>query len=66
MRMLATGQNSLPSQGIGAVADQLAAALPAGSIRTGWCYVTLYHNDNDDDNHNFGVTAMNGAHASQG
>lgn len=35
MRMLAEGQNSLPSQGIGAVADQLAAALPAGSIQTG-------------------------------
>lgn len=35
MRMLAEGENSLPSQGIRAVAEQLAAALPAGCIRTG-------------------------------
>jgi phytoene dehydrogenase-like protein len=32
MRMLATGQNCLPSRGIGAVSDQLAAALPEGSV----------------------------------
>jgi len=35
MRMLATGSNCLPAAGIGAVADQLAAGLPAGSIFTG-------------------------------
>ncbi|KAL4854581.1 4-substituted benzoates-glutamate ligase [Chlorella vulgaris] len=35
MRMLATGQNCLPADGIGAVADQLAARLPAASIRLG-------------------------------
>ncbi|KAL4425251.1 hypothetical protein ABPG75_009267 [Micractinium tetrahymenae] len=33
MRMLATGQNCLPAKGIGAVADQLAARLPASAIR---------------------------------
>ncbi|KAI7843455.1 hypothetical protein COHA_002933 [Chlorella ohadii] len=33
MRMLATGQNCLPADGIGAVSDQLAARLPAASIR---------------------------------
>ena len=35
MRMLASGENSLPANGIGAIAEQLAAALPAGSIKTG-------------------------------
>jgi hypothetical protein len=35
MRMLATGSNCLPASGIGAVAEQLAAQLPADSIRTG-------------------------------
>lgn len=35
MRMLATGSNCLPANGIGAVADQLAAGLPQGSIQTG-------------------------------
>ncbi|GAB4818232.1 hypothetical protein N2152v2_005278 [Parachlorella kessleri] len=35
MRMLATGENCLPSRGIGAVADQLAAGLPAGALRLG-------------------------------
>ena len=35
MRCLATGQNCLPAAGIGAVADQLAARLPQGSIHTG-------------------------------
>ena len=35
MRMLASGENSLPANGIGAISEQLAAALPAGSIRTG-------------------------------
>lgn len=33
MRMLATGSNCLPAAGIGAVADQIAAGLPAGSVR---------------------------------
>lgn len=33
MRMLATGQNCLPAGGIGAVSDQLAARLPANSIK---------------------------------
>lgn len=33
MRMLATGQNCLPSKGIGAVSDQLAARLPPSAIR---------------------------------
>ena len=32
MRMLATGQNCLPSQGIGAVSEQLARTLPSESI----------------------------------
>ena len=35
MRMLATGSNCLPAGGIGAVAEQLAAQLPPGSVRTG-------------------------------
>ena len=35
MRMLATGTNCLPAAGIGAVADQLAARLPSGSVCTG-------------------------------
>ena len=35
MRMLASGENSLPAHGIGAISEQLAAALPAGSIKTG-------------------------------
>ncbi|KAK9837989.1 hypothetical protein WJX74_009129 [Apatococcus lobatus] len=35
MRMLATGSNCLPANGIGSVADQLAAGLPQGSIQTG-------------------------------
>jgi hypothetical protein len=35
MRMLATGQNCLPAAGIGAMAQQLAARLPADSIHTG-------------------------------
>ena len=35
MRMLATGQNCLPAQGIGAVSQQLAQQLPASSIHTG-------------------------------
>ncbi|KAF6255152.1 hypothetical protein COO60DRAFT_1272702 [Scenedesmus sp. NREL 46B-D3] len=34
MRMLATGQNCLPAAGIGAMAQQLAARLPADSIYT--------------------------------
>lgn len=33
MRMLATGQNCLPSRGIGEVAAQLGRRLPAGSVR---------------------------------
>lgn len=32
MRMLATGSNCLPAAGIGAVADQLAAKLPADAV----------------------------------
>ncbi|KAG2448128.1 hypothetical protein HYH02_006713 [Chlamydomonas schloesseri] len=32
MRMLATGSNCLPAAGIGAVADQLAAKLPADTV----------------------------------
>ncbi|KAK9815902.1 hypothetical protein WJX72_011660 [[Myrmecia] bisecta] len=35
MRMLATGANTLPAQGIGAVSEQLAAKLPKRSVRTG-------------------------------
>lgn len=35
MRMLASGENSLPANGIGAISEQMAAALPAGSIKTG-------------------------------
>jgi hypothetical protein len=35
MRCLATGSNCLPAAGIGAVAEQLAAALPPGAVRTG-------------------------------
>lgn len=35
MRCLATGSNCLPSQGIGAVAKQLASGLPEGSIHLG-------------------------------
>lgn len=36
MRSLATGSNCLPAQGgIGGVAEQLAASLPAGSVRLG-------------------------------
>ena len=35
MRMLASGENSLPGDGIGAISEQMAAALPAGSIKTG-------------------------------
>jgi phytoene dehydrogenase-like protein len=35
MRMLATGQNCLPADGIGAVATQLASSLPSGAISTG-------------------------------
>jgi hypothetical protein len=35
MRMLATGQNCLPAGGIGAVAEQLAARLKAGSLVLG-------------------------------
>lgn len=34
MRMLATGSNCLPAGGMGAVAQQLAAGLPAGSVLT--------------------------------
>ena len=33
MRMLATGQNCLPSQGIGAVSEQLADRIPSESIK---------------------------------
>ncbi len=33
-RMLAEGDTALPTGGIGAISDQLADALPAGSIRT--------------------------------
>jgi hypothetical protein len=33
MRMLAVGTNCLPAKGIGAVAHQLAAKLPADSIQ---------------------------------
>ncbi|PSC76748.1 Amine oxidase family [Micractinium conductrix] len=33
MRMLATGQNCLPADGIGVVSDQLASRLPASAIR---------------------------------
>jgi hypothetical protein len=33
MRMLATGQNCLPSKGIGEVAAQLERGLPSGSVR---------------------------------
>ena len=33
MRMLATGQNVLPAKGVGAVSDQIADGLPAGSVR---------------------------------
>jgi len=35
MRCLATGANCLPAAGIGAVAEQLAARLPAGAVRLG-------------------------------
>ena len=35
MRMLASGENSLPANGIGAISEQMAAALPASSIKTG-------------------------------
>ena len=35
MRMLATGQNCLPARGIEAVAAQLLAGLPSGSVRVG-------------------------------
>lgn len=35
MRCLATGQNCLPSRGIGAVGEQLARQLPPDSIHTG-------------------------------
>lgn len=35
MRMLATGQNCLPSRGIGAVAEQLRRKLPANAVRLG-------------------------------
>ena len=35
MRCLATGENCLPAAGIGAVARQLAAQIPSGSIHTG-------------------------------
>ena len=35
MRMLATGSNCLPARGIGAVADQVAADLPAGVVHLG-------------------------------
>lgn len=35
MRMLASGENSLPANGIGAISEQMAAALPAGTIKTG-------------------------------
>lgn len=35
MRMLATGSNCLPAQGIGAITEQLASRLPADSIRLG-------------------------------
>ena len=35
MRMLATGQNRLPARGIEAVAAQLLAGLPSGSVRVG-------------------------------
>lgn len=43
MRMLASGENSLPANGIGAIAEQMAAALPAGTIKTGsQCPKTLH------------------------
>lgn len=35
MRMLATGSNCLPAQGIGAITEQLASRLPPDSIRLG-------------------------------
>lgn len=35
MRMLASGSNCLPAAGIGAVAEQVAAALPPGCVRLG-------------------------------
>lgn len=35
MRMLATGSNCLPARGIGALPLQLAARLPADSVRLG-------------------------------
>lgn len=34
-RMFAQGDAALPAEGMGAIAGQLAAALPAGSVRTG-------------------------------
>ena len=41
MRMLATGQNCLPAQGIGAVSQQLAQQLPSSSIHMGEVSVLL-------------------------
>ena len=38
MRCLATGQNCLPSRGIGAVGEQLAGQLPPDAIHTGAAY----------------------------
>ena len=35
MRCLATGANCLPAAGIGAVAEQLHARLPAGTVQLG-------------------------------
>ena len=35
MRCLATGANCLPAAGIGAVAEQLRARLPAGAVQLG-------------------------------
>jgi hypothetical protein len=35
MRTLAMGSNCLPAAGIGAVAEQLAARLPSGSVLLG-------------------------------
>ena len=42
MRCLATGQNCLPSRGIGAVGEQLAGQLPPEAIHTGAVFTVTH------------------------
>ena len=44
-KMLAEGRTTVPADGMGAIASQLAAALPAGTVRTGIAVRSVMAND---------------------